>query len=636
MTITIGAAGWRWGGVTIALMTCLAACTNAGSMGTAIRPVRPRPAARTYREPPTSFPDSLVGTQPQAGPKQRPLTTGWCSGDGWCWDNPLPQGQDLHAVWGRSGSDVLAVGAQGTVLHFDGHRWRRRRVSIPEDLVGVQGHDETRTYVISSQGGLWRLDGQRARLERREASALRSMWGDGDQLFAVGDRGSVLRFDGTTWQRDEVPTEQDLVAVSGSSRYRVFAVGRRGAIVRFNGWSWHGVRPPVTAHFDRVWVGPTLLIVSTADRAFIHDGRRWKRTPLEPIHGCWRKAHYMRCLSGRETWLLHHGKWSRHPAPRLARQVRSIWSPDGRQAFAVGDAGLIHHFARHRWTEQSYGDRSDLYAIWGSGPRDIWAVGQSAIVLHSDGTHWQVAADLASGLAFNDVWGSSAQDVYAVGNGGLMAHFDGRQWTQLPRATHRHLHAVWGSSSNDVYVGGEGGVLLHFDGARWQQLRINQRDEPAPSIVSIGGHSADNLWVLGRVDRSWHWNGRGWTALASRPLNDAWVGAQDRLLTAGRGLWWYHDQNWRVLPAPREPINALWSLDGSEIYAVGARGAILHRDGAGRWRAHQSGTTTSLTGLWGHSYADVFAVGLGGTVLRRRSGPNSRTAFGRGSGAPAR
>src|SRR5512134_2915119 len=46
-----------------------------------------------------------------------------CTAPGWCWQNPLPQGNPLFAVWGRTPSDVWAVGPIGTIIHFDGTRW---------------------------------------------------------------------------------------------------------------------------------------------------------------------------------------------------------------------------------------------------------------------------------------------------------------------------------------------------------------------------------------------------------------------------------------------------------------------------------------------------------------------------------
>ena len=46
----------------------------------------------------------------------------------WEWQNPYPQPFDLNAIWGNSGSDVFAVGDNGTIVHYDGNKWN---VEIP-------------------------------------------------------------------------------------------------------------------------------------------------------------------------------------------------------------------------------------------------------------------------------------------------------------------------------------------------------------------------------------------------------------------------------------------------------------------------------------------------------------------------
>jgi photosystem II stability/assembly factor-like uncharacterized protein len=58
----------------------------------------------------------------------------------------------------------------------------------------------------------------------------------------------------------------------------------------------------------------------------------------------------------------------------------------------------------------------------------------------------------------------------------------------------------------------------------------------------------------------------------------------------------------------------VWGSSGSDIFAVGEGGSILHSDGT-NWRALRSGTTNALYGTWGSSSSDVFAVGAGGTIL---------------------
>ena len=44
-------------------------------------------------------------------------------GGEWKWRNPIPQGNNLLGLWGSSGSDVFAVGNNGTILHYNGSAW---------------------------------------------------------------------------------------------------------------------------------------------------------------------------------------------------------------------------------------------------------------------------------------------------------------------------------------------------------------------------------------------------------------------------------------------------------------------------------------------------------------------------------
>ena len=58
----------------------------------------------------------------------------------------------------------------------------------------------------------------------------------------------------------------------------------------------------------------------------------------------------------------------------------------------------------------------------------------------------------------------------------------------------------------------------------------------------------------------------------------------------------------------------MWGSSGSNVFAVGDSGTILHYDGSS-WSAMSSGTTNYLYGVWGSSGSDVFAVGDAGTIL---------------------
>src|SRR5256885_16145358 len=64
------------------------------------------------------------------------------------------------------------------------------------------------------------------------------------------------------------------------------------------------------------------------------------------------------------------------------------------------------------------------------------------------------------------LWGSGPSDVFAVGD--LILHFNGTGWTALSGAPNEAWRAVWGTAANDVWVVGLGGALVHFDGTTWR------------------------------------------------------------------------------------------------------------------------------------------------------------------------
>ncbi len=53
----------------------------------------------------------------------------------------------------------------------------------------------------------------------------------------------------------------------------------------------------------------------------------------------------------------------------------------------------------------------------------------------------------------------------------------------------------------------------------------------------------------------------------------------------------------------------VWGADDTQVFAVGAGGAIYSRDQSGAWTAMDSGTTEDLHAVWGTAANDVFAVG---------------------------
>ena len=62
-------------------------------------------------------------------------------------------------------------------------------------------------------------------------------------------------------------------------------------------------------------------------------------------------------------------------------------------------------------------------------------------------------------------------------------------------------------------------------------------------------------------------------------------------------------------------LQALWGSSGTNVFAGGIGGVILHTSNGTTWTAQNSGTTSSIDWLWGSGSTDVYAMGEGGLLL---------------------
>ncbi len=125
-----------------------------------------------------------------------------------------PTDQALWGVWGASPDDLWAAGGDGrsdsvaTLLHFDGSSWEQ--VALPT-------------------------------LQKANVHAFFKVWGvDADNVWVVGQRGVVLRYDGSSWTEELVGASDDLVSIWGTDASHVFAVGGRnnGIVSAWDGTQW--------------------------------------------------------------------------------------------------------------------------------------------------------------------------------------------------------------------------------------------------------------------------------------------------------------------------------------------------------------------------------------------------------------
>lgn len=570
-------------------------------------------------------PDEICGAQ-----AKNTCEPAMCEDDGFCWVNPLPQGNSLHAVWASADDDVWAAGQAGTLLHFDGQRWVKQALPTRHTITALWG------------------------------SARNDVW-------AVGEKGTILHWNGSAWTSVASPTSGELTALWGLGRNEVRATARdyetwTGAVLRWNGTAW-SVETALEGYFDRPsgiwgragndywvagncsyscdllhWNGSGLERVTAIDpydhvrgiwgasaddawawgwKSLYHwDGTTWTRwpsTPSDEIRAIWGPRPndlWMSTDVGTFRW--DGVAWSASPS-QIGFAAASFHSAAGGMPFAVGPWGQVARYDGARWVE--LGSRIDSLPVtfgdvWGSAPDDVWVVGTDETsevgqgrVFRWNGRHWAIADDGALPPA-NSVWGFGANDVWAGGS-----HWDGVAWMQ----TGPELKAMWGATPNDIWGASEG-KLHRWDGSTWTTVDVGYFYPAA-----VFGTSISDVWFAGG-DLALHWNG---SAITREPKLT--MGVRGLWGSSGRDLWavgyslsfegavsHWHGDAWRQWGVGARPLRGACGRNADEVWAVGEE---IGRWNGSAWSHGSEGV--DLNRCWVSGRGDVWAVGPGGAILRR-------------------
>jgi hypothetical protein len=227
----------------------------------------------------------------------------------------------------------------------------------------------------------------------------------------------------------EAPTKDTLNAVWGISGECVFAVGNRGTILRFDGNSWTRVKSGTRKRLYAVWGIDENNVYAVGDDAVHFDGEQWKQINLnsEPTYfSIWGSAAddiYVGCDDGR---LAHFdgADWKLvNTGVNDAITYLTGTSPDHVIGGGgdIGD-GFVVIGSGEEWEEERMEDWP--VAVWGKRSNDLFAADWSGAILHCDGRDrddksWRRIHEYGGGN-LTAIWGSSPDNVLVAGLSGTL------------------------------------------------------------------------------------------------------------------------------------------------------------------------------------------------------------------------
>jgi photosystem II stability/assembly factor-like uncharacterized protein len=317
----------------------------------------------------------------------------------------------------------------------------------------------------------------------------------------------------TPWQNTSVPTTVgDVNAIASPASNELWAVGEGGQILHWQGKEWLPVASPTPATlFDIDFISP--------NEGWVVGGLDIDGDPYD--------------INATYTGIILHwngNSWTVVPQPTTGA-LRAVEAISANDAWAVGDGGTILHWNGQQWQTVSSPTTLPLLSIDFVSPTEGWIAGGlvvdvdgifTGIILRWNGSSWTEIKTTPYLLASIDMLSSS--EGWSVGGlvaggptGSRMLHWDGVNWQEVPHPTNEVLTEVSMASATEGWAVGSRYYpsdtpmpgLLHWDGQSWKQ------EEVATDLaeISVETLSANEAWVTGADGRM----------LRYRTLRDAYL-----------------------------------------------------------------------------------------------------------------
>lgn len=258
--------------------------------------------------------------------------------------------------------------------------------------------------------------------------------------WAVGEGGTILRWDGRRWRPQASPTTQTLRAVSMVSASDGWAAGANGTLLRWNGSAWAPQALGITDQiYDLDMRSATEGWMATATSVRRWDGAQWAVSSQVPAFSISASA--------------ANDVWAGSQPPQ--RWDGSQWHPSDRAA-------------QINAATKTFGP-TDAW-VGGGSCQDEPCSGWIATLRRWNGSSWQVVQGIGFGFV-NSIDGVAGNDVWVVGSidpsrlSPALFHWDGAALHTI--FTDNTLYGVSMVSATDGWAAGAQGALLRWNGSQW-------------------------------------------------------------------------------------------------------------------------------------------------------------------------
>jgi len=568
------------------------------------------------------------GTSASAAPEEsaapRPNSIGGLCHGGWCFEDPLPTGEELIDVVSGGRDDAIIATAGGgalgsSLIRWDGVAFRAHDVN--EHVTALHRAGPKEVWATTREGVLLRGDGVTwTAIDFGGKSALTSIWGAGaDAIWAVGDDGVIVRWDGAAWTRAASPVKERLRIVRGRARDDVWA-GGDGVILHYDGKSWS------VAH--RVTEGPRKQTVPTG--GFCGTPALMAKEHNEALTRVGALAvlgeDNVIAAAGVGRMLRYDGKtWSEEDlTSRGVRGVSALFAI-GKTTYAVG-TGALAHFDGAKWSVDERPDHERLNAVHGADEKNVWIVGALGTMLRGSRDKFMRVGGFGSCAPLHSMF-VGEHEVIAASEGDALLRRRPKGWERLASpAGKQTFRAIGGASDTDVWAFVAFGPALHWDGKKWSEAPR----APAFAPFRVRAAAADDVWALDPLEAS-RWDGKTWRRDDGKlQLLDVWAPSRGKAWATARArgadgmpifgedtlLVRWDGAKWSKLATIAGSASGIGGVAPDDLW-IATMSEVLHYDGKTLTSVHKNASGADSIGervVIARAPTDVTVAGYGHAV----------------------
>ena len=528
----------------------------------------------------------------------------------------------IHAMCQVSPDRVIAIGWFGIITERINGQWQRIQGGCKSTSFEDQENQPLFALTVNSQGTAWaagdngRICYQVENEQWQEIEAgcetnYRSIVALADDSIMVGGNyGIVLHFIENKWQRQDIDSQCHIVDLCEVEDDRIYAIGSEynmkaggfvGHVFYRENEQWHELdtgyvlpRLRKVKHTELglwligdagiifLWQDDTLLKFSSGVNFDLHD----MLIPNFELPICCGDGATVLLQRSEEEMNAQESvgvnvlpKWQRQAQNLTKHILRSVWTYDDENIFAVGEEGTIVHFDGKTWQLMACPINVRLHGIWGSSPKNVFVAADSGMILHFNGDKWSLHHQLGTDTPLLAITGFGAHDVLVVGDEGRILRFDGVEWQRVDCGVNIELYDVWGVDSEHILAAGGAGELFRWNGEQWHNFNAGTDY----SLYGIAGSGLNDIYFAGLSGTLIHFNGES-----------------------------FHRHNLGL----RCDLHAVARIAGGQVFALGSLGTIMRfEDNVWHQEIHQFGNVGLKA--FAETESKLIVVGEDGVVLVR-------------------